>query len=296
MDHLDAIRAFLAVAERASFAEAARALRWSPASTTRAVAQLEGELGVTLFNRTTRTVRLTERGQIYAEKCRDILASVQAASSSVRGEDARPRGTLSVTAPVMFGRLHVMPIAVALMAAHPGLTLRLTFLDRVTHLVEEGFDLAVRIGALPDSALVAIKLGEVRRLVVASPDYLAGEGAPSSPADLHRHRIVSFEGVGSTDEWRFGRDGKTTVTIKPALAVNDAGAARDAIERGNGIGRLLSYQVRDSLAAGRLTQLLADHEPAPVPVSLLYHASRRGSANVQAFVDQSRRYFATRGL
>ena len=198
MDRLDAMRAFLAVADRASFSEAARALRWSPATTTRAVAQMEAELGVTLLHRTTRAVRLTERGQLYAETCRTILAEIEAARSLVRGEDASPRGTLSITAPVLFGRLHIMPIAEALAAAHPELALRLTFLDRIAHLVEEGFDIAVRIGALPDSALVAVKVAEVRRVVVASPDYLARAGTPHAPADLPAHRIVSFDGVGST--------------------------------------------------------------------------------------------------
>jgi DNA-binding transcriptional LysR family regulator len=292
MDRLDAMRAFLAVADRASFSEAARALRWSPATTTRAVAQMEAELGVTLLHRTTRAVRLTERGQLYAETCRTILAEIEAARSLVRGEDASPRGTLSITAPVLFGRLHIMPIAEALAAAHPELALRLTFLDRIAHLVEEGFDIAVRIGALPDSALVAVKVAEVRRVVVASPDYLARAGTPHAPADLPAHRIVSFDGVGSTDEWRFGLGGRTVVKVAPSLAVNAADAALDAIARGHGIGRALSYQVRDGVAAGRLQRLLIDHEPESVPVSLVYQASRRGSANVQAFVTAARRYLA----
>jgi DNA-binding transcriptional LysR family regulator len=203
MDRLDAIRAFLAVAERASFAAAARSLRWSPAAATRAVAMLEAELGIALFHRTTRVVRLTEPGALYAEHCRRILADLEAARSLVRGEDAAPRGTLSVTAPVVFGRLHVMPIAEALVAAHAELSIRLTFVDRVTHLVEEGFDIAVRIGALPDSALVAVPLTEVVRVVVASPGYLAARGEPAAPADLRRHAIIAFDGMDATDAWRF---------------------------------------------------------------------------------------------
>jgi DNA-binding transcriptional LysR family regulator len=296
MDRLDAMRAFLAVADRASFVDAARALRWSPATTTRAVAQLEAELGLQLFNRTTRAVRLTERGQLYAEKCRDILADVEAARSLVRGEGASPRGTLAITAPVLFGRLHVLPIAEALGAIYPNLVLRLTFLDRIAHLVEEGFDIAVRVGGLRDSALVAVKVAEVVRVVVASPDYLARAGTPRLPADLHDHRIVSFDGVGSTDEWRFGPGGKTVVKVAPRLAVNTADAAIDAIARGNGIGRLLSYQAREAIAAGRLKRILENYEPEAIPVSLVYQANRRGSANIQAFVTEARRYFRTTEL
>lgn len=292
MDRLDAMRTFLAVVDRASFVGAARALRLSPAAVTRAVAMLEADLGLTLLNRTTRAVRLTERGTVYAERCREILASVEAARSQVRGEDAAPRGTLAITAPVLFGRLHIMPIAEALSTAHPDLTLRLTFVDRVTHLVEEGFDLAVRIGDLADSALIAIKVAAVRRIVVASPSYVAKHGTPTTPAELRHHRIVSFEGVGSTDEWRFGEQGRTVVKVAPRLSVNSAEAALDSIERGQGIGRLLSYQVRCALAVGRLERLLQDFASPAIPVSLVYHASRRGSANIQAAVAEARRYFA----
>jgi DNA-binding transcriptional LysR family regulator len=294
MDRLDAMRAFLAVADRASFAEAARHLRWSPATTTRAIAMLEAELGLSLLHRTTRAVRLTERGALYADRCRDILSDIEATRSLVRGEDAAPRGMLAVTAPVLFGRLHVMPIAEALGASHPQLAIRLTFVDRVTSLVEEGFDVAVRIGQLPDSALVATKVAEVRRVVVASPRYLQRAGTPSVPAELRHHRIVSFDGVGSTNEWRFGAKGETSVTLDPKLSVNCAEAALDAIERGQGIGRLLSYQVEAGVATGRLVPLLVKAEPKAVPVSLVYQASRRAAANIQAFVAESRRYFATR--
>jgi DNA-binding transcriptional LysR family regulator len=291
MDRLNAMRIFLTVADRASFAEAARQLRSSPATATRAVAMLEAELGLALFNRTTRSVRLTERGLLYAEKCREILAGVDSAHSLVRGEEAAPRGVLAVTAPVLFGRMHIMPIAEALGATYPDLALRLTFVDRITHLVEEGFDLAVRIGTLPDSALVAIKVGAVRRVLVASPEYLRTAGIPRAPSDRHSHRIVSFDGVGSTDEWRFGLDERVMVKVSPKVSVNTAEAARDAIERGQGIGRLLSYQVRESVAAGRLQRIMADHEPARMPVSLVYQATRRSSPNIPAFLAEARRHF-----
>lgn len=292
MDRLDAMRTFLAVADLGSFAGAARQLRLSSAAATRAVALIEQDLGTPLLSRTTRSVRLTERGAVYAERCRRLLAEFDAARGEARGQDAEPRGLLTVTAPVLFGRLHVMPIAEALLAMHPALHLRLTLVDRVTHLVEEGFDLAVRIGSLADSGLVAVPLSQVRRMLVAAPAYLAAQGEPQQPADLRRHRIVMFEGVGSTNDWRFGPHGEARVTVQPRLSVNSADAAIDSALRGQGITRVLSYQVEPHLAAGRLQAVLTAHEPPPVPVSLLYPASRRGSPNIAAFVREAQRRFA----
>lgn len=292
MDRLDAIRVFLAVAERASFAAAARSLRWSPAAATRAVAMLEAELGIALFHRTTRVVRLTEPGALYAEHCRRILADLEAARSLVRGEDAAPRGTLSVTAPVVFGRLHVLPIAEALVAAHGELSIQLTFVDRVTHLVEEGFDIGVRIGTLADSALVAVPLTEVVRVVVASPAYLAAQGEPVEPADLRRHAIIAFDGLEATDAWRFAGAVPTTISVAPRLVVNSADAAIAGALRAQGITRVLSYQVAEAVADGRLRRLLGAYELPAVPVSLVFQASRRGSPNITAFVREARARFA----
>ncbi len=293
MDRLDALRGFLAVADRASFAAAARALRWSPAATTRAVAMLEAELGVALLHRTTRVVRLTEPGALYAEHGRRILAELEAARSAVRGEEAAPRGTLSVTAPVVFGRLHVLPIVEAVAAAHAGLTIRLTLLDRVTHLVEEGFDIGVRIGALPDSALVAVKLTAVRRVVVASPAYLARHGEPGVPEDLKRHAIIAFDGLEATDAWRFTTPGTppASVSIAPRIVVNSADAAIAAALRGQGITRVLSYQVQEAVAAGQLRPVLRAQEPPAVPVSLVFQARSRGAPNILAFVREARARF-----
>jgi len=292
MDRIDAMRAFLAVADRGSFAEAARSLHLSPAAATRAVAMLEDDLGLTLLSRTTRSVRLTERGALYAERCRRILADLEDARSLARGGDAAPRGLLSITAPVLFGRLHVLPVVEALLARHDGLSVRLTLVDRVTHLVEEGFDLAVRIGTLADSALIGVQVARVRRVVVAGPGYLAAHGEPSRPADLKHHRIIAFEGVGSTDDWRFGANGRVGVTVTPRLSVNSADAAIAAAVRDQGITRALSYQVAEAAADGRLRRLLREHEPDAVPVSLVYQASRRDSPNIAAFVGEARRHFA----
>lgn len=296
MDRIDAMRGFLAVADRGGFAGAARDLRWSPASVTRAVARLERELGVSLFHRTTRVVRLTERGTIFADRCREILAALAEAHSVTRGEDAAPAGLLRVTAPALFGRLHVMPIVEALTRAHPTLVLRLGLLDRVVNLIEEGFDIGIRIGVLPESALVARKLAEVRRVIVASPGYLARAGTPRTPADLAAHRIVSFEGVGSTDEWQFGSGRDAIVRTTPHMSINCAEAALGAIARGQGIGRLFSYQLGDRIAAGRLVRLLPDHEPPAVPVSLVYAPGARNTTNVRAFVEEAVRYCAAQPL
>jgi DNA-binding transcriptional LysR family regulator len=295
MDRLDAMRTFLAVADRRSFAAAARDLRLSPAAATRAVAALEASVGAALLARTTRAVRLTDRGAFYAERCRALLAEHDALTAAMRGEDAAPRGLLSVTAPVVFGRLHVLPVVERLAARHPQMEVRLTLLDRVTHLVEEGFDLAVRIGAPADSALVGLRLAETRRVVVASPGYLAAHGAPETPADLRRHRVVAFEGIGATDEWRFGADGRVAVRVAPWLRVNLAEAALDAAARGAGLTRVLSYQAETRRARGELVEALERFAPPPVPVTLLYPAARRASANVRAFVRAARAQFGLGG-
>jgi DNA-binding transcriptional LysR family regulator len=289
MDQLSAMRAFLTVADQKSFSEAARALRLSPAAVTRAVAQLETDLGLALLHRTTRSVGLTQRGALYADRCRRILAEVDEARSLARGEDAAPRGLLSLTAPVLFGRLHVLPAVERLMAEHPALTVRLTLVDRVVHLVEEGFDAAVRIGHLPDSALVATPLASVRQVVIASPAYIEEHGAPGVPADLRAHRIIDFEGVATTTDWRFGKDRRISVTVSPRLSVNSADAAIASAIRGNGVTRALSYQVAEALADGRVVRLLEEFEPASVPVSIVYQAARRTNPNIRAFITEALR-------
>jgi DNA-binding transcriptional LysR family regulator len=289
LDRVDAMRAFIAVADRASFSAAARALRWSAASVTRSVAWLEQDLGLSLLSRTTRSVRLTDRGVIYAEHCRRILADLETARSIVRGEDAAPRGTLSVTAPVVFGRLHILPVVEALLEAHADLSVRLTLVDRDTHLVEEGFDVAVRIGDLADSALIAVPIAQVRRVVVASPGYLARHGRPDEPSDLRGRPVVAFEGLGSTDAWTFAGAPPRSVKLQPRLVVNTADAAIAAAARGVGLTRVLSYQVAEAIEHGALEVVLAQWEPPPAPVNVLYQAGRRGSPNIAAFVAEARR-------
>jgi DNA-binding transcriptional LysR family regulator len=297
MDRLDAMRLFVGVAELASFSAAARRFRVSAAAASRAVALIEDELGVSLFYRTTRTVRLTERGTIYLDQCKRILGDIEDVASLARGANAEPRGLLTVTAPIMFGRLHVLPVIEALLAANPKLAARLTLSDRNVHLADEGVDVAVRIGDLADSALVAVKVGEVRLVTVASPKYLAVQGEPKVPADLRRHSIISFEGIGVGDEWRFGSAGRlTTVQVVPRLSVNSADAAIVAASNGLGITRTLSYQVTDAVSARRLKLVLASFAPAAMPVSLVYPARRVASANVTAFLTAARAHFRSAPL
>ncbi len=294
MDRLEAMRLFVGVAEQSSFSAAARRFRVSAAAASRAVALIENDLGVSLFHRTTRTVRLTERGTIYVEQCKRILGDIEDAASLARGANAEPRGQLTVTAPIMFGRLHVLPIVEKLLADHSKLTVRLLLSDRNVHLADEGIDVAVRIGDLADSALVAVKMGEVRRVLAASPKYLATHGLPDTPADLRRHSIISFEGIGSGDEWRFGSGSRATaVHVVPRLSVSSADAAIVAASNGLGITRTLSYQVADSVKARQLKLVLQDFAPPPMPVNLVYPARRIASANVTAFLNRARAHLRT---
>lgn len=295
MDRLDTMRIFVAVATQGSFAEAARRLRLSPSVVTRSVAQLEDRLGLTLLNRTTRSLRLTERGQVYLESCRQILDDYESAERRARGEDGEPRGEMIIAAPILFGRLHVLPIVRDLLDAHPALSVRLSLSDRNVSLVDEGIDAAVRVGELADSSLIAVRLGAVSRVVVASPDYLARRGAPAAPADLAAHDTIAFEGLDVGGAWRFG-DGEKAVRVQPRLGVNSGDATIAAAEAGVGIARPLSYQVRASVEAGRLVVLLQAHAPPPMPVSIVYPARRIASANVAVFVKAARSRFRSEPL
>ncbi|NOK32260.1 LysR family transcriptional regulator [Corallococcus exercitus] len=290
MDQLLTLRTFVAVARQGSFTAASRRLRISPSVATRAVAQLEERLGLALLTRTTRSVRLTERGQVYLESCQRLLEDLDEAERHVRGENAEPRGELSLSAPIVFGRLHVLPVVQKLLAAHPALSVRLHLSDRNQHLVDEGIDAAVRLGEMKDSGLIALKVGTVRRVLVASPRYVKQRGTPRSPAELIRHELIAFENLDATNEWRFGEKEKA-VRVQPRLTLNSADTAIAAAERGMGIARTLSYQVADAVLAGRLVLLLGAFAPPPVPVSLIYPGRRSASANVGAFVRTARSHF-----
>ncbi len=292
MDRLDMLRTFVAVADKASFAEAARRMRVSPTAASRAVATLEESLGTVLLRRTTRSVRLTEEGAAYLQHCRAALGELDDAALALRGDRATPSGTLVLTAPVAFGRLHILPIVTALLRANPGLRIELTLIDRVVRLVDEGVDVAIRIGDLSDSGLHALKVAEVRRVLVASPAYLAANGTPSNVPALHDHALLSFTEVDRAQEWRFRPSGKIAIRIEPRLTLNTADAAVRAAIDGLGIVRLLSYQTLDAIAAGKLVTVFDDLAPAPIPVHLVYQASRRASINVRALIDGARAYFS----
>lgn len=291
MDRLDILRTFVAVADRRSFVEAARHLRMSPAAASRAIAALEDELGVAVFRRTTRSVALTEAGAAYLERCRPALREIEDAGRAVRGEAADPHGVLAVTAPVVFGRMHIAPVLADLLRAYPRLKVTLTLTDRNVRVIEEGIDVAVRIGELSDSSLIARQVTHVRHVLVASPGYLAAHPAPQSPAELKIHSLVVLDSMTPNGEWRFDASRAKPVKITPRLQVNDVATAIEAAVGGLGIARLLSYQVNDHIAAGRLARVLENFATAPAPVTLLYAASRQAAANVGSFVAAAGRYF-----
>jgi DNA-binding transcriptional LysR family regulator len=287
VDRLDALRAFVLAVDHGSLSAAGRALRRSSASITRAIDALEERVGTPLLRRTTRSLRLTEAGDQYLVVARRVLGDLDEAERTTSVVIAEPHGVLAVTAPIAFGSLHVRPIVDDYLVAHPGVRARLVLLDRVVSLVEEGFDVAVRIGHLPDSALLATAVGKVRRVVIASPAYLARHGRPKAPADLAAHRCIASTAVTPHDAWTFGagkRKRARRVHIEPVLDVNVADAAiRSAID-GIGITCALSYQVADHLDRGALVRLLAAYEPPPLPVHIIYPATSARTAKVRAFV------------
>lgn len=286
MDRFYQMSVFVAVAETESFAGGARKLGMSPPAVTRAVAALEEELGVKLLNRTTRYVRATDAGQRYLEDARRILAEVQEADEVAAGINSEPRGHLTITAPVLFGKLFVMPSIVGFLERYPDVEVAALFLDRVVNMLEEGVDVGIRIGALPDSTMRAIRVGQVRRVLCASPDYLARRGIPQTPEDLLQHQIIAASSISPTVEWKFGDDDNNkAVRIKPRLTVTSNDAAITAAVQHAGITRLLSYQVASHLANGELKVILGEFEPKPLPIHVVHREGRHGSAKIRAFVD-----------
>jgi DNA-binding transcriptional LysR family regulator len=284
VDKLRAIMSYVRIVDRGSLTAAAADLGVSLPSMVRTLAALERELGVTLLNRTTRRLHLTDAGQQYLEHCRTILGQVQVAEATLQSRRIAPRGRLAVTASVLFGRRYVAPIVTELVQNHPGVTADLLFVDRVVNLVEEGLDAAVRIGRLGDSSLVAIPLGAVRRVVCASPTYLRRHGVPRRPEDLRAHHLVRFTGLAPRAEWVF-RSPSRRVPVASVLACNQADAAIEACVGGLGLGMFLSYMVAPAVRARRLRYVLEDFEPEPLPVHLLYPHSRSVSPTVRAFAD-----------
>lgn len=286
MDKLVAMERFARIVERGSLTAAAADCATSLPSMVRSLATLERSLGVTLLNRTTRRVNPTDEGRQYYEYCKLILGQMHQADAALASRVVAPRGKLVVTASVMFGRRYVAAIAADFLQRHADVTVELLFIDRFVNLVEEGVDVAVRIGPLVDSSLVAIPVGHVRRVVCASPSYLRSRGVPRKLEEVRRHRIVRFTGLVPRNEWQF-RVGsrKLALPIKPAYTCNHAESAIDACVRGLGLGVFLSYMVAPAKRAGELGYVLEDHEVEPLPVHVVYPHSRLLSANVRSFVD-----------
>jgi len=286
MDRLHLMTVFVAVAEEASFARGARRLGMSPPAVTRAIAALEERLGVKLLNRTTRCVRTTEAGQRYLDDSRRIIGEVDEADEAAAGINAEPRGHLAITAPVLFGKMFVLPGIVEFLRRYPDMEVSALFLDRVVNLLEEGLDVGVRIGELPDSSMKAIRVGSVRRVLCASPGYLDKHGIPHSLAALSEHSIVSATAVSPTSEWKFGQGSElSTVRVKPRLALSSNDAAMEAALQGFGITRLLSYQVAAHVASGQLKIMLSEFEPPPMPIHVLHREGRYTSVKIRSFVD-----------
>lgn len=290
MDRLDAMAVFVAVVEEGSLAAAARKLGRSPATATRAVAMLEERLGERLLHRSTRALRLTERGERQAAVYRAVLAELAEADGAAAG--GRIAGRIALTAPELFGRAVLMPVVEEFLDEHPDVGARVLLLNRVVNLVDEGVDVAVRLAPLPDSGLVAVRLGDMRRLLCAAPDYLGRAGTPLAPADLGHHPCIGAEDGAEREAWHFidrapPRPRPLSVTIQPRIALTSAGAAIDAALRGRGICRVMAYQVVEHVEAGRLVPILRGFEPAPVPVHLVFHPIPRRNRALRAFVDHA---------
>ncbi len=286
MDRLDAMSAFATVAELRGFAAAARRLSLSRPAVTRLVAALEARLGTRLLQRTTRTVTLTDAGARYLERTRRILSDVAEAEALAQADRSAPTGRLVVAAPSVFGRLHVAPVMSDFLERHRTVTGELQLADRTVNLVEEGVDLAVRIGHLTDSSLVARRVGHTRRVVVGAPGYLARRGTPRRPEALSGHDLIQFSAVTPLPEWRFTRDGsETRVALSPRLVTNSADAAIGHAERGGGLTMVLAYQVASAVSAGQLRVVLPGFEPPALPIHLVYPTGRLLSAKVKAFAE-----------
>jgi DNA-binding transcriptional LysR family regulator len=286
MDRLQAMNVFLSAVEGGSLSAAGRKLGMPLATVSRNLSELEAHLKARLLNRSTRGLALTDAGRDYLAACKRILEDVGEAERTAAGEYSEPRGELVLTAPIVFGRMHVLPVLTEFLAAYPDVDIRLVQGDRIVHLVDEHVDLAVRIGQLPDSRLTATRLGATRRVVCASPAYLAAHGVPTAPAQLSGHRCISFEAMGAAEAWRFPLHGtEITVPLRSRLVVNTAEAAIDAAIAGTGVTRVLCYQIDAAERGGQVQRVLRDFEPEPVPISLVHAGQRRLPLKLRAFLD-----------
>jgi DNA-binding transcriptional LysR family regulator len=285
MDQLVAMRAFVEIVDRGSLTAAATALDRSLPTMVRTLSALEAHLGARLLQRTTRRMSLTDEGRDYLERARHILADVEDAERAVGRGQGEPRGALRVSAPVLFGQMHVAPVMTAFVRRYPRVRVELQLLDRLVDLVDEGIDLAVRIGHLSDSSMVAVRVGQMRRVVCASPDLLRADDEPQHPAELASRPCVRFRGITSGDTWRFRAGGHDLpVRVGGSFSCNQAATAAEACAEGLGFGLLLAYQVEPLVRAGRLRIVLEAFEPPPLPVSLVYPHARLMSSRLRALV------------
>jgi DNA-binding transcriptional LysR family regulator len=286
MDRLGAMTAFAAVADRNSFAAAARHLRLSPPAVTRLIAGLEDHLGVALLRRTTRSVTLTDAGARYLERVRRILSEIEEAESAAEAEQATPSGRLVVSAPLSFGRLHISPLMADYLQRYPEVSGELMLSDRFVNLVEDGIDVALRIGQLADTSLIARRVGVTRRVVVASPAYLAKSGTPQTPADLAGHDIIRFAGFAGAVDWGFARDGvEERLTMPARYVTNSADSALWYAIQGGGLAVVLTYRAVEAIAAGELKVVLQEFERPALPIQFVYPSSRLLSSKVRALID-----------
>jgi DNA-binding transcriptional LysR family regulator len=286
MDRIEAMNTLLAAVEAGSLSAASRKLGMPLPTVSRKVSELEAHLRTKLINRTSRRLTLTDAGRSYVAGCKRILEDLEEIERATAGEYVVPRGDLVITAPIVFGRLHVLPVAAEFLKAYPDIDIRIVLADRVMNLHEDAIDVAVRIGVLPDSSLIATRVGTIRQVVCGSPDYFAAKGTPKNPEELRHHDCVTFDGLMSPAEWKFAISGSSvTIAVHSRLVVSTAEAAIDAAIMSVGVTRVLSYQATDALRAGRLTLALEEFEPMPWPVSLVYTGQGLLPLKVRAFLD-----------
>jgi len=286
MDKFNLITIFIAIADTSGFAAAARKLNISPPAVTRAINELETQLNVRLLTRTTRKVRVTDAGARYVEDCRKIIAELSEADESVGGSHGAPRGRLTLTAPVLFGSKFVTPIVAEYLQTYPEVSASCLFLDRIVNMMDEGIDVAIRIGELPDSSMQSIRVGQVRRVICAAPGYLKQHGIPRKPEDLQNHSIISANSMDSSPEWTLMEGGVARVIkLQSRFTTSSNDSAIAATAGGFGLTRLLSYQIADFLRAGQLKTLLGQCEPPALPIHVVHREGRHASKKARAFID-----------
>jgi DNA-binding transcriptional LysR family regulator len=286
MDRLEAMTILLAAVDTGSLSAASRHLRIPLATVSRRVAELEEHLGVRLVHRGNRKLVLTEAGRSYVTSCRRIIEEIAEVERTASGEYRAPQGELTISLPAVLGRTHVLPIVVEFQRTFPDIRMRMQLTDRSVNLLEEHVDVAVRVGELPDSSLMATRVGQIRQILCASPAYLKRRGTPKTPADLAKHDCIVHERYSTSDDWEFVTDRTThAIHVPSRLTVSLGEAAVTAAVAGAGIARVLSYLIEDPLKSRSLALLLAAYEPPQLPVSVIHPSQRQVPLKLRAFLD-----------